>query len=180
MVCRYLWVHNPGVGRRHFQRMAVVALLWTGLAAPSGCETLTKKSCNEIGCGFGFAVAFQPTDGIWRPGRYLVDVRADGVSSSCEVTLPLAPCGTPSSTCTGQRSWILGESGCALPASQHSISGISFSSSTPATVEVTVSRDGRQLAGQSFTPSYASSRPNGPDCEPTCRTAPTATLALLP
>jgi hypothetical protein len=170
-------VHNPGVRPRCFQRLAVVALLSAGLA--SGCD-LQPKACNEIGCRFGFAVDFQPTDGVWRPGRYLIDVTADGVSSSCESTLPFPPCGELPSTCIGQRSWILGASGCALPASQHSISGISFSNSPPATVEVTVSRDGRQLASQTFTPTYVSSRPNGPDCEPTCRTAPTATLALLP
>lgn len=180
MVCRYLWVHNPGVRPRCFQRLAVVALLWAGLAAlSSGCEMLTK-TCTTAGCVTGFAVDLQPTDNIWRPGRYRVDVTADGVSGSCEVTLPPAPCGTTSTTCTGQRNWGVGESGCALPSDQHSINRVAFSGTTPATVAVVVSRDGRQLASQTFTPTYVTSQPNGPDCEPTCRTAPTATLALQP
>jgi hypothetical protein len=179
VVCRCSWVHNPSMSPGGFERMAVVAL-WAGLAAlSSGCDRLVK-TCTLIGCSSGFAVNFQYTDGVWRPGRYQVDVTSDGVSGSCEVTLPLAPCETPSSTCTGQRSWSLGESGCALPTSQHSLSGISFSGTTPAKVDVTVSRDGRQLASQSFTPSYTTSQPNGPDCEPTCRTAATATLQLQP
>ena len=125
-------------------------------------------------------VNLQHTDGLWPPGLYRVDVTADGVSGSCEVTLPQPPCRTPSSTCVGQRSWSLGEAACALPASQQSISWVSFVDTAPAKVEVAVSRDGRQLASRSFTPGYNTSQPNGPDCEPTCKLAAPVTLQLRP
>jgi hypothetical protein len=145
----------------------------------AGCETQSKV-CSLIGCVDGFSVAFQPADGAWRPGRYLVQVTADGVTGACEVNLPLPACTTPGATCTGQRAWSLGESGCALPPAQHSLTGVAFSGTTPASVAITVSRDGRQLAAGSFSPAYVTSQPNGPGCEPTCRTAPPATLTLAP
>ena len=48
------------------------------------------------------------------------------------------------------------------------------------TVEVGVSRDGSQLGGATFTPSYQSSQPNGPGCGAACYGLPAATLALQP
>jgi hypothetical protein len=155
-------------------------VLWVCvLALVGGCET-QGKLCTLIGCVSGFQVNFQPGGGSWGPGRYQIEVTADGASGACEVTLPLAPCGGPSSTCIGQRSWLLGESGCALPSDQHAISGITFSMSAPAQVDVIVRRDGRQVASGSFAPAYTTSQPNGPGCEPTCRQAPPATLDLQP
>jgi hypothetical protein len=71
---------------------------------------------------------------------------------------------------------MIGESGCALPASAHGFSDIRFTSS-PAKVTIRVERDGQVLAKESFTPAYRTSEPNGPGCGPVCKQA-SATLAL--
>jgi hypothetical protein len=95
------------------------------------------------------------------------------------VTLPFASCQTSSTVCSGT-DWNVIESGCALPADQQAIAGIVFSQSAPATVDVVVSRAGGQLAAGTFTPSYQTSQPNGPDCSPTCHGAPNATMSVQP
>ena len=150
-----------------------------GLAMAGGCS-LASQTCTTIGCRDGTGVRFQTADGTWPAGSYRIEVTADGATGACDVRLPLPACGTPASSCSGTRAWILGESGCALPTDQHAISGINFDGTTPTRIDVAVSRDGRQLAAQSFTPTYATLRPNGPDCDPTCRTAPLASLQLTP
>src|SRR6188474_1021952 len=126
------------------------------LAADFGCSS---KVCTAIGCGLPFAVDFQPSSGLWPPGTYAIEVVADGSTGRCEVTLPLAPCGATSSTCTGTRDWGAIESGCALPASQQSVPGIVFST-TPVDVEVALGLNGRELGRKTFAPSYQMSYPN--------------------
>ena len=50
---------------------------------------------------------------------------------------------------------------------------------TPASVAVSVHHDDALLGEGSYSPTYATSEPNGPDCEPTCKNAPSAELSLL-
>ena len=38
-------------------------------------------------------------------------------------------------------------------------------------VHVTIARDGTALTDRSFRPTYTTSQPNGPGCEPVCRQA---------
>ena len=149
--------------------------VWFG--AQPGCSS---EVCTLIGCGSAFEITFRPADGRWTPGTYTITVTADGTTGTCVVTLPLAPCETSSSSCSGIRDWSAIESGCALPPNQHAISGIVFGRTTPATIDVVVSQDGRQLAEGTFTPSYRTSQPNGPDCPDTCRGAPAATMSIQP
>jgi hypothetical protein len=134
------------------------------------------RGCTEIGCQSGFAVDLvRPLP--WTAGRYRVEVTGDA-NASCEVDLPLS-CERPA-RCSGQPGSVtLGLSGCALDASQHSISSVFFPG-LPGTVTVTVLQDDRPLGTGTFSPAYRSTQPNGPDCEPICRTAPPATLPLAP
>lgn len=134
------------------------------------------RRCTEIGCSSGFAVDFQRASS-WPPGRYRVEVTTDGVASRCEVSLPLS-CNIDAS-CTGERSWTLGLSGCALPAASHALSGVMILS-TPGTVRIAVSRDDVSLAMGEFRPQYRTVQPNGPGCEPICTQAPSATLTIAP
>jgi hypothetical protein len=147
------------------------------IAAQSGCS---EKVCTQRGCGSAFEVTFRPTGNQWAAGTYSIAVIADGTSGTCDVTLPFASCTSTSTTCQGTRDWYASQSGCALPAGQHAINGIVFSEARPITVDIVVSRDGRQLAAETFTPTYETSQPNGPGCSPTCIGAPAATLAIQP
>jgi hypothetical protein len=110
---------------------------------------------------------------------YTIAVTADGTSGACDMTLPFPSCASPT-ICQGARDWRAIESGCALPAEQHAIGGIVFGEVRPVSVEVVVTRDGQQLAKETFTPTYQTSQPNGPDCSPTCIGAPAAALAIQP
>ncbi|MBX3193201.1 MAG: hypothetical protein KF819_39825 [Labilithrix sp.] len=128
------------------------------------------RACTAIGCTDGLGISVTAPAG-WKAGRYVFTVTADGSTQTCEGSLPLPSCGSPGLLCKGQDGVAqIGESGCALPAAQHSFSDIHFSS-TPAQVNVHVARDGVVLAEQSFTPSYVTSQPNGPGCEPICKQA---------
>jgi hypothetical protein len=140
-----------------------------------GCST---KTCTLVGCGPAFEVRFQVSGGTWSPGAYDMTVTADGTEASCEVTLPLSPCQTDSSVCTGAPDWQVDYGGCALPPEQHAIYGITFWRTTPASVRVVFSRDDQQLAEGTFTPAYRSSEPNGPGCGDMCYGAPAAALPI--
>ena len=155
--------------------LAAGLVIWLG--AQEGCST---KTCTLIGCGLGFEVDFRPTDGQWPAGTYSITVTADGTTGACDVTLPLAPCTSSSSSCQGTRDWNVIESGCGLPTNQHAIAGMVFSQARPMTVAVVVSRGGQQLAAETFAPTYVTSQPNGPDCPGTCIGATAATLSIQP
>jgi hypothetical protein len=158
-------------------RGLVMLALGVWIAAQSGCA---EKTCPTIGCGRAFEVNFLPANGQWAAGTYSIAVTADVTSGACDVTLPLAPCTSSSESCQGTRDWDAIESGCALPAEQHAIGGIVFGKATPASVDVVVSLDGRQLAAETFVPTYQTSHPNGSDCPGTCMGAPSATLSIQP
>jgi hypothetical protein len=139
----------------------------------SGCVKFT--SCTEIGCAGGFTVDFRRPS--WDAGTYRVTVVADGETTECTATLPFVSCnGQP--PCPGSPKFLLNLSGCALPPSQHAIAGLTFPSTQPASVTVSVHKDGNLLGEQTYAPRYTTTRPNGPDCEPVCTGAPPETLAL--
>lgn len=157
----------------------VGSLVVLGIAVACAVQSGCSKACTLIGCGPPFEITFAPSGGQWLSGTYSVAVTADSTAGSCVVTLPFASCQTAPS-CMGTRDWDVIDSGCALTPDKHSISGIVFTATTPMNIEVVVSRDGRQLADGTFTPSYQSSQPNGPGCGDTCYGAPAASLALQP
>ena len=147
------------------------------LLAVAGCNELVE-GCTEIGCGFPFQVNFVKGS-AWRPGTYRVEVETDRVPSACVAQLPFAGCQIAIAVgCEGPANWNMGLSGCALPTDSHTISGVSFSSARPTIVKVSVFHDERPIGTGTFTPTYTVSRPNGRNCEPECRTAPAASLAL--
>lgn len=127
------------------------------------------KICTEIGCANGFRLELRKDS--WEPGSYSFHIEADGEVSDCTGSLPLKPCdASPSVTCTGAKGFFIGESGCAMAADQQGFSEIQFETS-PKQITVTISRDGSELAKQTFEPTYKESQPNGPGCEPICRQA---------
>jgi hypothetical protein len=104
-------------------------------------------------------------------------VTLDGTKVTCEGQLPLPACESGAGfQCSPGAALRLGESGCALPPAQHGLAGIDIDT-MPAQVRVAVRRGGVEVGAQELTPQYREARPNGPDCEPTCRQA-SATLTL--
>lgn len=157
---------------RSFVSALLPALLLLGCAgtSPSG------GGCTEIGCGSAFSINFQ-RQGAWGPGAYTVKVTVDGAPFTCTATIPLS-CDAPS-PCPGDAPFLLGLNGCALDPSQHSLSGIELKQGTaPASIQVDVAQDGKDLGTGTFKPTYTTSQPNGPDCEPVCKSAPSVTLSL--
>jgi hypothetical protein len=150
-------------------------LMLFSLLAAAGCNELVE-GCTEIGCGFPFQVNFVKAS-AWRPGTYRVEVETGRIPSACVAQLPFGGCNIAVG-CEGPADWNMDLSGCALPIDNQTISGVSFSSSRPVMVKVSVFHDERPIGTGSFTPTYTVSRPNGRNCEPECRTAPAASLAL--
>lgn len=126
------------------------------------------RPCTMIGCYNGFTASLD-TKGPLPPGHYTVDVEADGVRGSYEVDIPLPPCDTRGKY-TGELKFGVGESGCALPPDQHTLSEVHLET-LPKEVKIRIVRTGTVLADVAFTPAYRESRPNGPDCEPVCNSA---------
>lgn len=142
--------------------------------ALGGCASVSPPAhgCTEIGCVNGYHVTLSSASG-WKAGKYTIDVVSDGVTTTCTATLPLTSTSTAECTRPGVQ---LGLSGSMLPPEQQSLSDLTVAAS-PMAVTITVSRDGAQLVTKDFTPTYTTSQPNGPDCEPTCTSA-SDTLAL--
>ena len=150
------------------------AYLLVAVLAATGCNEL--RPCTLIGCGAPFEVHVTKAS-TWPAGSYHVEVEADGARSGCTMGFPLTSC-LAAMGCEGEPDWRMNLSGCALPADAQSIVGLSFLTTRPAAVKVTVSHEQRTLGTGAFTPTYTTTRPNGPTCDPECRTAPSATLSL--
>lgn len=132
----------------------------------SGNTTSGLQSCTQIGCGPTFNVEFKRS--AWPAGDVEIVVVADATTFTCSVTLPFASCdAVPKCTPVGTP-FLIELSGCALPADQHSITGLTWPQNGPSDVKITVSQDGMMLGTASFLPVYDPKFPNGPDCEPVC------------
>ena len=147
------------------------------LAALTACGASSSgtgaKGCTEIGCVNGFTVDF--TSPSWKAGVYEVTIDKDGTKVTCTTTLPFTS-QNPDHACTAP-DVMLGISGSALPSDQHALTGVIFTG-TPKAVKLSLARDGKVLATGEYYPTYTTSRPNGPDCEPVCTQAKSDTLPV--
>lgn len=129
-----------------------------------------EKMCTQIGCIDGLQVQVEKAT-PWPPGAYTFVVTLDDTTITCTGALPLRPCEeAPSLTCDVPDRIIIGESGCALPPEQHGFADIHV----PSAVErfaLAITHDGQPLGGIDVKPTYVTSQPNGPGCEPICRSA---------
>ena len=144
--------------------------------APGPGPVPSGQVCTQIGCLDGLLVrVVKPSP--WVPGRYTFEVDVDGVQVRCSGALPLQPCESgPSLACTGDGKVIISESGCALPPESHGFGDLQISGE-PQAVGITIKLDDNVLHTTTLQPSYVTSQPNGPGCEPTCRSG-SADLAL--
>ena len=144
--------------------VAIVALL--GCGGDGTANSSGPQACTEIGCGPSFEVSFSRTS--WPAGVVNIVVVADGTTTNCSVTLPFASCENLVQCDVANTAFLVETSGCALPAAEHAVSGLLWSTNGPNQVTVTVSQDGTMLGSKSFQPTYTTSEPNGAGCPPVC------------
>lgn len=128
-------------------------------------ERSGKNECTQIGCLNGYSLNVSPAS-RWAPGTYRFELTLDGRAVVCQGSLPLQPCAERSFSCDADGAR-LGESGCALDATQQGIASIMFDG-YPLALSVRVLKDGAELTTVELTPAYKAGQPNGPGCEPVC------------
>lgn len=144
------------------RRIAPLALLGTFalvLAAavalvPAGCDNIGEQGCTLIGCQDQLTVTFGHLVAL----PYDVKLTLDGKTATftCDGTGVKSPAGTSVQRCDGEGFVLL---------------------ATPAMVDVSVTcgvapdDGGISRCGTSAQPTYKTTQPNGPNCEPTCRQA---------
>jgi len=159
--------------RAHLAHLALTAVLAAlpACAAPSpGSSDPGGKVCTQMGCIDGLHVNLAKVT-PWTAGSYSFAFELDGAPVTCTGALPLPACDqSPALRCDVEGKVQIGESGCALPPEQHGFSDIQISGA-PAKVKLTITREDQQLHSGELAPTYVTSRPNGPGCEPECRGA---------
>lgn len=159
----------------HNVRLSQIArqLALFALFALAGCES-EGTQCTLIGCQDGLQVQLQHSS-QWPTGDYTVQVTLDNQPPvSCTVSLPFASV-TAAATCSSADVQ-LQTAGQALSADQHALTGL-WIRTTPAKVQLVLQHNTATLLDQTLQPTYQTSRPNGPDCEPECTQA-TASVAV--
>ncbi|HBR68475.1 MAG TPA: hypothetical protein DEA55_03770 [Rhodospirillaceae bacterium] len=132
-------------------------------------QAAPEMACTEMACIDGLVLNVHP-DRTWLPGNYEFTFKLDGREVHCMGALPLKSCEVgPSVQCDGEGVQIT-ESGCAMPPETHGFGSITFSEA-PAAVDIRIVHEGNVLAERSISPAYETVRPNGPECEPSCRSA---------
>jgi hypothetical protein len=172
--------------RLPFLRFAAACgwLALAALAAP-GCSP-AGSGCTDKGCTDGATIDLVTPAGGWAPGTYELTLLVDGQSASCALKVPAMPstgplvtgsCTStigltlaPEAQCTGDASvdaaW---STDCA--ASAGAFQQVLTLPGMPATVVLTMVRDGNMLVQQTIALTYADVHPNGPSCGPTCHEA---------
>lgn len=150
--------------------VALSPLSCTSTPPPPGPKVASERTCTDMGCTSGLELEFvRPSP--WPPGSYRITLRIDGKSASCDGELPLKPCDQGASFRCSDASLRIAESGCALPASEHAISGLSSTASEATAVSLVIEHGGALQATANLTPTFQTVQPNGPGCEPVCESA---------
>ena len=155
--------------------VTLLLLLLPAAVVVAGCS---NDECTLIGCADSLEVRFTGT--TTRPARYQIEVVADGVPSSCQLTIP-HECSMGPTCSAGPSNWRLILNGCekGQPV-QPSVDGVLFYQNAPTSFDLVVRRDDVVVGGGSFQPVYTESRPNGPECGPVCRNAPDIQTEIAP
>lgn len=155
-------------------RLGLVGLLGLAIACTKGHADPGGppggKACTMIGCLDGVRVELAHA-GAWAPGTYTFAVDLDGAVVTCTGALPLPACDAgPAITCDGEGVQVM-ESGCALEPAAQSFPEIMIPRGDLRELGLTVTLGGAPLVTTRMKPAYVESRPNGPECEPLCRSA---------
>jgi len=152
--------------------LAIVAPLLGCAPKPAASEP-PPRACTDIGCTNGLHVQLTKAT-PWPAGAYELAFDIDGTAVTCTGSLPLPACEAgPALACDPAGRVQVGESGCALPPGQHGWADVHIDGE-PARVHVTIRQGAAVLHDAEIRPEYRTLQPNGPDCEPTCRSASAA------
>jgi hypothetical protein len=138
------------------------------LLLPLSCNGSPSRVCTDIGCTDGFSLMLNHA---WTEGSYSFEVALDSDVVRCTANIPLDRSGG----CDDERVQLV-LSGSELPVAEQSIPAINVLAADLTTITVAILRGDEVLTESSFTPTWETSQPNGPDCEPTCRTAEAALM----
>lgn len=138
------------------------------------------QACTEMACSSGFMIDMSTV--VQPAGSYRIEIEADGQTFTCESRLPFASCDSPSS-CTWRRPGTYNRisvtmSGCAMPASQHTMPSIEFEGLCPAHVRARLLRGGSEVGRWESAMTYRRVVANGEGCGPVCAQAPRITTNL--
>lgn len=126
------------------------------------------KACTKIGCMDTMLIELLPAK--LTAGAHEVTVKAAGKEATCKVTVPYPACGTPATECAGTLPMMANESGCELPKDQQKFPSLTIGE-LATEVSVTVKRGAAKLVtDKKAQPTVSENRPNGPDCDPVCKT----------
>ncbi len=185
---------------KHLSFMLPVLLLPLGCAhkpsAPGASGQPPEEhaiACTQIGCLDQLGIELESPSAAWAPGSYTLDLNIAGAPHACAFELPqdlpahgnlgqvqCTPAASESGepvqvmilqvvNCTEQVTEDVVSSTCEPVPERHTIQiGIP---GTPGSVTLDLKRDGAPLLTRSYEPTYAETRPNGPQCEPVCRQA---------
>lgn len=129
----------------------------------------SSEACTKAGCTSALEISFDHARGS--EGTYVVEVEAGGQTSRCTMTIPYPQCGEPLSRCEGTLP-VTGREADLCKTPRHEQAVVPFTvGAAPEKVVVRVFRDGKKLAEEALAPSYTSVPPDGPGCEPSCKTA---------
>jgi hypothetical protein len=134
-------------------------------------------ACTLIGCGPALEIDF--TGETSRLGLYAIDLVTDRGFQHCEVMLPFA-CDKAPACPSEDYVWAPILSGCGSDSGAPSIDGLAFYDVGPSVVDLTVTLDGYVIGHVRAEPTYTETRPNGPDCEPVCRSSADVEVELAP
>jgi hypothetical protein len=157
------------------------ALVFGACLGVAGCMSNETMVCGTVGCQDQFSATVTSTDGSIPSGMHQIAITADGAMSTCTFKFPLAtlssggtvepecPSGLmviigPTTTCTTTSTDAARTQTC-TPIAGHFVETITVSGK-PAQVQVHQTVDGATVLDQTTSPSYQTSQPNGPGCDP--------------
>jgi hypothetical protein len=145
--------------------IAAAALACSGAACSSDGSGDLGQGCTAVGCANNdMSITLASSSGIWAEGSYTLSVTLDGQQQTCDFSVPAdlpSGVGVTSLDCGGND----------FEAGLGSY-GVSLQFSTkPETLGLELARAGTVLLSDSRKPAYEESRPNGPYCEPDCKSA---------
>jgi hypothetical protein len=170
-----------------FALLAVVAVV----PACGGGGGGVTSGCSELACVDQFQANVMNPDGTLPSGMHVLELTADGTTSTCSYTITADPgsqampaCARPISIFIMQASsCTTGQGGATTSTQCTPLPGMFWEAirleGHPASVHATLTVDGTVRLDGDATPTYATTQPNGPGCPPTCEQA-TVSWGLSP
>lgn len=120
------------------------------------------RACTEMWCVEGLTVDLKTDD--WPEGKYRFTVTADGKTMRCDSHLPFTSCEAQNTKCDSDEV-LIGESGCALPKSDHTFYNLTVRT-IPENFSLTIEHESGKRFIYSAPVTKQCGYPNGKGCDP--------------